>query len=75
MAARGFFEELDHPVVGVHPIAGPPFRYATVERWQRTPTPTMGQHNREVLAEIGLSDSQIDQLEADEVIGTKPTGL
>ena len=75
MAARGFFEELDHPVVGVHPIAGPPFRYATVDRWQRAPTPTMGQHNREVLAEIGLSDSQIDRLEAEEVIGTKPTGL
>jgi crotonobetainyl-CoA:carnitine CoA-transferase CaiB-like acyl-CoA transferase len=75
MAARGFFEPVEHPIVGVHPIAGPPFRYATVDHWQRTATPTMGQHNREVLAEIGLSDAEIDQLEAEGVIGTKPTGL
>ena len=35
----------------------------------------MGQHNHEVLGEIGLSADEIAQLEADEVIGTKPTGL
>jgi crotonobetainyl-CoA:carnitine CoA-transferase CaiB-like acyl-CoA transferase len=75
MKARGFFEEVDHPVAGVHPIAGPPFRYATVESWQRSPTPTMGQHTRAVLTELGMSHSEIDQLEADEVIGTRPTGL
>ena len=75
LVARGFYEQLDHPVVGRHPIAGPPFRYATVEHWHRSPAPTMGQHNREVLAELGLSSSEIDQLEEDQVIGTKPTGL
>ncbi|MBW2425537.1 MAG: CoA transferase [Deltaproteobacteria bacterium] len=75
MKARGFFEEIEHPVVGVHPVAGPPFRYATVDHWHRTPTPTMGQHNREVLADLGLDEAEIDRLEADEVIGTKPTGL
>jgi len=75
MAARGFFELLDHPVAGVHPIPGPPFRYATVERWQRTATPTMGQHNYEVLRELGLSQAEIDDLAADAVIGTRPTGL
>ncbi|MBW2269460.1 MAG: CoA transferase [Deltaproteobacteria bacterium] len=75
MAARGFFEEVDHPIVGAHPVADPPFRYATVDHWQQSPTPTMGQHNREVLGELGLSDAEIDELEADEVIGTKPTGL
>ena len=75
LAARRFFEQVDHPVVGTHPITGPPFRYATVERWHRTPSPTMGQHNREVLGELGLGESEIDQLEADGVIGTRPTGL
>jgi crotonobetainyl-CoA:carnitine CoA-transferase CaiB-like acyl-CoA transferase len=75
MAARGFFESLEHPIVGTHPIAGPPFRYATVDRWARTPTPTMGEHNREVFGEIGLSDAELDALEADGVIGTQPTGL
>ena len=75
MADRGFFEEVDHPIAGRHPIAGPPFRFATVDTWHRTPTPTMGEHNHEVLTSLGLSDAEIEQLQADEVIGTKPHGL
>jgi len=75
MKARGFFEPVDHPIVGTHPVPGAPFRYATVDRWHRTPTPTIGQHNREVLSELGLSDAELDQLEADEVIGYRPKGL
>ena len=73
--ARGFFEDVDHPIVGSHPVVRPPFKFATVDRWNRTPAPTMGQHNDEVLAEAGLSADEIAQLAADEVIGTKPKGL
>jgi len=75
LRARGFFETVEHPVVGAHPLPGPPFRYATVERWLRTPTPTMGQHNREVLAELGLTSAELDELEVAEVIGYRPKGL
>jgi crotonobetainyl-CoA:carnitine CoA-transferase CaiB-like acyl-CoA transferase len=74
-AARGFFEDVNHPIVGVHPVVRPPFRFATVDRWNRTPCPTMGEHNHEILSELGLSPDEISQLEADEVIGTKPKGL
>ena len=35
----------------------------------------MGEHNHEVLSELGLSADEIAKLEADEVIGTKPKGL
>ncbi len=73
--ARDFFEQIDHPVVGRHPVVRPPFRFATVDRWNRTPCPTMGQHNHEILTELGLSQEEIARLEADEVIGTKPKGL
>jgi crotonobetainyl-CoA:carnitine CoA-transferase CaiB-like acyl-CoA transferase len=75
LAARRFFEVVDHPIAGAHPIPGPPFRYATVDHWHRTPTPTMGQHNREVLGELGLDDAELDALERDEVIGYRPKGL
>jgi crotonobetainyl-CoA:carnitine CoA-transferase CaiB-like acyl-CoA transferase len=76
LAARRFYETLDHPVVGSHPVCGPPFRFASVERWLRRPAPTIGQHNREILGELlGLSGSELDQLEAARVVGTLPTGL
>jgi crotonobetainyl-CoA:carnitine CoA-transferase CaiB-like acyl-CoA transferase len=73
LRARGYYEELDHPVLGTHPIPGLPFRLSGVERWLRRPAPTLGQHNREVLAEwLGMSGDEIDVLEAEEVIGTQP---
>ena len=53
-----------------------PFRYASVERWLRTPAPTLGQHNQRVLgALLGLGADELRALEADGVIGTRPRGL
>ena len=74
-AARNFYETLDHPIVGSHGYSRPPFRFATIEHWNRTPCPTMGQHNHEILRELGLSPAEIEALERDEVIGTRPKGL
>ncbi len=72
-AARGFFEELEHPVVGRQPVPGVPFRYASVPRWLARPAPTLGQHNREVLGGLlGLDDAELARLEAAGVIGTRP---
>lgn len=76
LAARGFFEELDHPVCGPRNFAGLPFRYASVDRWLTRPAPTMGEHDHEVLGgELGLGDDELSRLEADGVIGTAPVGL
>jgi crotonobetainyl-CoA:carnitine CoA-transferase CaiB-like acyl-CoA transferase len=72
-AARGFFEEVEHPVVGREPMPTVPFRYASVPRWIRSPAPTLGQHNRGVLAGLlGLSEADLTALEADRIIGTRP---
>jgi crotonobetainyl-CoA:carnitine CoA-transferase CaiB-like acyl-CoA transferase len=77
MRARGFFETVDHPVVGTHDLPGLPFRLS--ERgtgWLRSPPPTLGQHNDEVLGGVlGLSDDEIRGLRADGVIGDRPVGL
>jgi crotonobetainyl-CoA:carnitine CoA-transferase CaiB-like acyl-CoA transferase len=63
-------------VVGAQPECAPPFRFASGERWLRRPAPTLGQHSREVLAELlALSGDELDALEASGVIGTRPTGL
>jgi crotonobetainyl-CoA:carnitine CoA-transferase CaiB-like acyl-CoA transferase len=66
---------MQHPVCGEHLVATLPLRFHGVERWLRTPAPTMGQHNHEILAELGLSAGEIAELEAAGVIGTRPKGL
>jgi crotonobetainyl-CoA:carnitine CoA-transferase CaiB-like acyl-CoA transferase len=76
LAARGFFEEVEHPVVGTHPVPGLPWRATGVDRWIRTPAPTLGQHNRDILARLaGCDEPALDALEAEGVIGTRPRGL
>ena len=75
-AARRFFEDLDHPVVGHQRIPGMPFRYSTVARWLKRPAPTLGQHNHEVLVgAVGLSEPELAALEAEGVAGDRPVGL
>jgi crotonobetainyl-CoA:carnitine CoA-transferase CaiB-like acyl-CoA transferase len=76
LRARGFYEPLEHPVVGSHPLCTVPFRYVSARSWLRRPAPTLGQHNREILAELlGLSAEKLDALEAREVIGNRPRGV
>ncbi|HSG00682.1 MAG TPA: CoA transferase, partial [Vicinamibacterales bacterium] len=52
LRARGYFETPEHPEVGRMPLPSWPFRYASTERWLRTPAPTMGQDNDRVLCGI-----------------------
>ncbi len=76
LAARGFFERLEHPVVGPMPLPSLPFRFAGVDAWLRTPAPRIGQDNERVLGGLlGLSRSELDALEEEGVIGDRPEGL
>jgi crotonobetainyl-CoA:carnitine CoA-transferase CaiB-like acyl-CoA transferase len=76
LQARGFYEEIDHPVVGTMPTPTLPFRFASVERWLRTPAPTLGQHNREILVDdLGVDEATYEQLRAADVIGDRPKGV
>ena len=74
---RGFFERLEHPRTGPGWYPCPPFaRLAGAQRWLSRPAPTLGQHNREVLtAMCGLTESDLERLAANAVIGTRPKGL
>lgn len=76
LAALGFYQSAAHPVLGELTVCTLPFRFASVATWLRTPPPTLGQHNAEILTNVlGLSTSAIDELENDAVIGTRPVGL
>ena len=71
--ARGYFETVDHPVAG-------PARHSTLpisfskrsSRMHRSPAPCLGEHNDELLRELGLSDAEIGQLTETDVIGRIP---
>jgi crotonobetainyl-CoA:carnitine CoA-transferase CaiB-like acyl-CoA transferase len=71
---RGFFEVEDHPVTGRHPLPILPFRFrARTGGWMRSPAPTLGQHNDEVLGGIvGLTADELRALRDDAVIGDRP---
>lgn len=76
LRARGYFEAPDHPVVGAMPVPGLPFRHDGVGRWLRTPAPALGEHNGRVLGGLlGLDRDELDALEKEGVIGTRPRGL
>jgi crotonobetainyl-CoA:carnitine CoA-transferase CaiB-like acyl-CoA transferase len=76
LAARGFFESLDHPVVGRHHVPAVPFRYHSVDKWYRSTAPTLGQHNASILGELlGLDAASIAALADKGIIGTRPGGL
>jgi crotonobetainyl-CoA:carnitine CoA-transferase CaiB-like acyl-CoA transferase len=64
------FEDVGHPINAAAPHSTMPVRFsAGPDRFHLHPAPLLGQHNHELLTEIGLSDTEIAQLEADGVIG------
>jgi len=72
---RDFFEDVGHPVNDRVAHSTVPVRFsAGPDRFHLRPAPLLGQHNHELLAEIGLSDAEIAELEVDGVIGHTPGG-
>jgi crotonobetainyl-CoA:carnitine CoA-transferase CaiB-like acyl-CoA transferase len=71
---RGLFETEDHPVTGPHPVPTLPFRFTHVAGWLRVPSPTLGQHNDEVLDAIGVDPDERRALRGRHVIGERLVG-
>ncbi|MBI5089079.1 MAG: CoA transferase [Actinobacteria bacterium] len=76
LQARGFFQPIEHPIVGTHQFPGLPMRPVSgAPRWFSRPAPLLGQHTVEVLTErLGLTGAELTSLTADAVIGTAPRG-
>jgi len=75
MQFRQFFEELDHPVIGPSRYSTLPMRFSRgPERLHRRHAPLLGEHNTELLGDLGLSRADIEGLEADGVIGETLSG-
>ena len=48
LADRGFFVDIDHPVVGKVKCPGAPFKLSRTSWQLRSPAPLLGQHNEEI---------------------------
>jgi crotonobetainyl-CoA:carnitine CoA-transferase CaiB-like acyl-CoA transferase len=53
----------EHPLAGQYRQIPPPARFSATPASVRRPAPLPGEHTREVLAEAGLTDAEIDKLE------------
>ncbi|MEZ0052422.1 crotonobetainyl-CoA:carnitine CoA-transferase CaiB-like acyl-CoA transferase [Mycobacterium sp. MAA66] len=70
---RRFFEYVGHPVNNPALHSTLPVMLANgPTTFHRAPAPLLGEHNRELLGELGLSDDQIAALIQSGVIGTEP---
>ncbi|MBI4233860.1 MAG: CoA transferase [Chloroflexi bacterium] len=73
LRARGSFELVTHPEAGSFPMAGPPWKLTETQVPTQTPPPCLGEHNGYILSELlGLTGADLQELEAQQVIGTIP---
>ncbi len=73
---RGFAQWIDHPVAGRHLMSTMPYRWSGIDCWLRSPAPTLGEHNAEVLGELlGVDAGELARLGEMGVIGTRPIGV
>ncbi len=68
LADRGFFVQIDHPAAGRLTYPGAPFRLTQSPFAIRRPAPLLGQHNAEVLGDLGYDANDLAVLSAAGVI-------
>jgi len=70
LTARGFFEEVEHPVAPRARYSTLPMRFSGgPERMHQRHAPLLGEHTAELLGEVGLDPAEIAALEGVGVIG------
>jgi crotonobetainyl-CoA:carnitine CoA-transferase CaiB-like acyl-CoA transferase len=68
LVARGMVERHPHPALGEIVLHGNPLRFSGADPRARPLAPTLGEHTREVLAEIGIGDEELARLSAAGVV-------
>jgi len=67
-AARRMVETVEHPTIGALKMLGIPFKFSDTQCTVRRAPPTLGQHNDEVLGDLGRDSAAIAKLRRDKVI-------
>jgi formyl-CoA transferase len=60
-----------HPVIGRQQLARHYIRFGNTQAVPGRPTPLLGEHTREILQEVGLSEQSIVELYAKGVVRTE----
>ena len=68
VSARQMIEAVEHSVLGPIKVLGTPIKLSDTSASVRTAPPTLGQHTDTVLAELGLSVSDIARLRKQDII-------
>ncbi|SQI44136.1 Formyl-coenzyme A transferase [Leminorella richardii] len=67
--AREMFVEVEHPKAGTLKLTGSHIKLTGTPTGIRTPSPLLGQHNREVYGDgLGLSEAELEQLQAEGIL-------
>jgi crotonobetainyl-CoA:carnitine CoA-transferase CaiB-like acyl-CoA transferase len=70
---RHHFDVVDQPLLGKRPVQRHlAAKFTRFEAKARRPAPLLGEHNDEVLKELGYSDGEIAKLREDKVIAEQP---
>ncbi len=74
LAARVFYQEVEHPLSGkrLFPVFPMRFSFEPDRKIFFRPAPMLGQHNAEILGELGFTQADVAALEARHIIGTEP---
>jgi len=65
---RQMIMEVDHPVLGTIRQIGFPIKLSETAAQVRLPEPQLGEHNEEILKELGYDDAAIEKLRAEKII-------
>ncbi len=74
LKAVGLFQKLEHPTEGTIQQARPPARFSESPAAIRRLPPRLGEHTREILAEVGYSEADIEALLGAKAIGEAASG-
>lgn len=68
LLARGMVVELEHPALGAIRAIGNPMMLSETPVTYRRPAPLLGEHTAEILAELGLTEREIEVAETSESV-------
>jgi CoA:oxalate CoA-transferase len=69
LKARGYFVEIEHPIIGKAKIPGLPFKLSETPGEVERPSPLVGEHNELILGKyLGFNQSAVSQLKAEGVL-------